>query len=71
MILAVGWLGGIVLSIVPMLIDTRAPMRWWQRVYRQTREGSAAIITAIWADQVLHILVIAIWVGVMPFLNFR
>jgi hypothetical protein len=63
--LALGWLGGLILGVIHMLIDTRAPMSWWRGFIRQTSEGPAAMTTAIWADQVLHIALIALWVGLM------
>lgn len=43
-----------------MLIDTRRPLIWWRRVYRQTTTGEFAIHVAIWEDQVTHIAVIAL-----------
>jgi hypothetical protein len=45
---------------VHMFIDTRIPLGFWSRVFRQTREGPAALHVAIWSDQVLHLLVVAI-----------
>ena len=60
--LVFGWQGGLVLGLVHLLIDTRIPLRWWQRVFRQTTTGPSAIPTAIWADQVMHISVIALWI---------
>ena len=63
--LALGWPAGLVLGAVHLLIDTRLPLRWWQRVFRQTTEGPVALHTAIWADQVLHVAAIAIWVGLV------
>lgn len=48
-----------------MLIDTRAPVQWWQKVYRQTTEGVYAVHVSIWLDQVFHIVVIlfAAWLA--------
>ncbi len=63
--LALGWQAGLVLGILHMLVDTRVPLRWWQRAFRQTTEGPFAIPLAIWADQVLHITIIAAWVALM------
>lgn len=60
--LILGWLGGLVLGIVHMLIDTRIPLLWWQRVFRQSTEGPPGYHTQIWADQVLHLLTIALWI---------
>lgn len=61
--LVLGWQAGLMLGFVHLLIDTRIPLTWWQRVFRQTIEGPYAIPTAIWGDQVLHIITIALWVA--------
>lgn len=60
--LILGWVAGLVLAIVHMLIDTRVPFRWWRRVFRMTAEGPNALHVAIWTDQVLHVITIAAWV---------
>ncbi len=62
--LALGWQAGLFLGLVHLLVDTRVPLQWWQRVFRQTVEGPLAVFTAIWADQVIHIASIAVWVVV-------
>jgi len=61
--LALGWQAGLVLSFTHLLIDTRVPMQQWQRLIKQTRQGPAALHVAIWGDQVLHIVTIALWVA--------
>lgn len=48
------------LALVHMLIDTRVPLTWWRRVFRQTDTGDVALHVAIWTDQVAHIAVIAL-----------
>jgi hypothetical protein len=48
-----------VLGVLHLLIDTRRPLAWWRRFFRQTGDGPAALHVAIWADQVLHIAAIA------------
>ena len=63
--LALGWQAGVVLSIVHMLIDTRQVLSWWRRFFKQTADGPYALPTAIWADQVLHVVAIAAWVGIV------
>lgn len=63
--LALGWLAGLVLGSLHILIDSRMPLRWWQKVFGQTTDGPVAMHTAIWADQVLHISAIAAWVALM------
>lgn len=60
--LALGWRAGLILGLIHLLVDTRVPLRWWQQLFRQTTEGPAAMHTAIWADQVVHITTIAAWI---------
>lgn len=60
---ALSWPAGLALGIVHMLIDTRVPLRFWRRVFGQATAGPIAVHTSIWADQVLHILSIALWVS--------
>ena len=56
-----GWLGGVVLGLVHMAIDTRLPLQWWGRFFRQTTSGEVGTHVAIWCDQVAHIATIALW----------
>jgi len=48
------------IALSHLLIDTRVPLRWWRKFYRQTTEGDIALHVSIWTDQVLHISVLAI-----------
>ena len=50
----------ILLSLSHMAIDTRRPLTWWRRVFRQTTEGPVAIHVAFWGDQVAHITLIGL-----------
>ncbi len=53
------WMAAII-AIIHLLVDTRVPLQWWRRIYRQTREGDIALHVALWGDQVVHITVLAI-----------
>lgn len=64
--LALGWQAGLVLGVLHLLLDTREPLRWWRKVFRQTTEGPMAAHVAIWSDQVVHIALIALWVALVP-----
>jgi hypothetical protein len=44
-----------------MIVDTRAPLRWWSRIFGQTTEGPIGAHVTIWVDQVVHISMIALW----------
>ena len=46
-----------------LVVDTRVPLRWWQAVVKQTTAGPLAITTMVWADQVIHVVAIAVWVA--------
>lgn len=48
------------IGVTHLLIDTRVPLIWWRKFYRQTTEGVFAIHVAIWEDQVAHIAIIAL-----------
>lgn len=61
--LALGWLGGLVLGFVHLLIDTRVPVDWWIRVFKNCGKAPEATSIAIWLDQTLHIACIAAWVA--------
>ena len=64
--LVFGWIGGVVLAAVHMLVDTRLPQRWWSRVFAQTRDGEMGIHVQIWGDQVIHISTLALWLLIAP-----
>jgi hypothetical protein len=48
------------LFIIHLLIDTRIPLAWWRKTFKQTQEGDVALHVAIWGDQVAHIACIAV-----------
>jgi hypothetical protein len=62
---ALGWQGGVVLSLVHMLIDTRIPVGWWMRNFKDSAHLPESREIAVWADQVLHIATIALWIQVL------
>lgn len=62
--IALGWEAGLILGAVHLLVDTRVPLNWWQKVFRQTTEGITGTIVQIGADQVLHIAALAAWVAI-------
>jgi hypothetical protein len=61
--LALGWMGGVVLGFVHMLIDTRVPVNWWMRRFKRCEDASESKMIAVWLDQTLHIVSIAVWVA--------
>ena len=63
--LALGWQGGLVLGIVHLLIDTRVPGTWWMRSFKRCDQAPEAASIAIWLDQTLHIVCIAVWVALV------
>ena len=60
--LVFGWVGGVSLAAVHMLIDTRVPFRWWDKVFKKCEGSPDYPILLIGCDQVLHISCIAAWV---------
>jgi hypothetical protein len=54
------WYAAFSIAVVHLLIDLRAPLVWWRKIYRQTREGDVALHVALWSDQVAHITVLAV-----------
>jgi len=68
-----GWRAGLVLGILHILVDTRVPLRWWQRVCRQTTDGPVGVLVSIMSDQVVHIVCIAAvvwWMNIDWFSNW-
>ena len=63
--LALGWLGGVVLGISHLLIDTRVPVNWWFRVFKKCGQAPDAGSIALWLDQTLHIICIAAWLALV------
>ncbi len=55
----------IAIGVTHLLIDTRVPLTWWRAIFRQTREGDAALHVAIWQDQVAHILILLAVISIL------
>ena len=66
--LVFGWVGGLVLAVLHMFIDTRIPIRWWIKVFKKCDTSPDLPILLIGCDQVLHIGCIAGWIVVAPYL---
>jgi hypothetical protein len=64
--MGLGWMRGVLLAVLHLLIDTRLPLRWWQTLIGQQREGLIGMHIAIWADQVAHLACIGLVVGLLP-----
>jgi hypothetical protein len=60
---ALGWVGGVVLGFLHLLIDTGKPVQWWVAVFKKCDGAPQAGLIRIWTDQVLHIALIAAWVA--------
>ena len=58
MLLVFAWPVALLVALTHMLLDTRRPLAWWRRAFRQTREGDVALHVAIWGDQVAHVVTI-------------
>jgi hypothetical protein len=61
---ALGWVAGVVLGIVHMIVDTRVPFNWWSKLIRQSKVGPFHDHLIIWEDQVFHIVAIALWLWI-------
>ena len=64
--LALGWTAGVGLGLIHLLVDTRLPLSWWTRTFKNSANEPEARHIAIWADQVLHIACIAAWIQFLP-----
>src|SRR5262249_44914035 len=57
-----GYVGGITLGLLHVLIDTRVPVRWWNKVFKKCANGPELLFVSIGCDQTLHIVCIAGWI---------
>jgi len=56
-----GWIGGVVLALLHIMVDTRLPIRWWISTFKKCELSPDLPILLIGCDQVLHISCIAGW----------
>jgi hypothetical protein len=61
--LALDLRAGIFLGLLHMLIDTRVPLTWWMHNIKGSADEPEAASIAVWADQVIHIVSIAVWIS--------
>ncbi len=57
------WYWSLVVGISHMLIDTRVPLQWWRRTFRQSTspEGNPAFFAfALLQDQAAHIIILGL-----------
>ena len=57
------------LAVLHILIDTRVPFRWWDKVFKKSENSPDYPILLIGCDQVLHICCIAGWIVLAPHLK--
>jgi hypothetical protein len=60
LLLVMPWAFAMLVALIHLLVDTRVPLAWWRRIYRQTSDpqNPAFVSFAMWQDQVVHILVL-------------
>ena len=63
--LAMGWQAGLALGFFHLLLDTRVPVSWWIRTFKKCGQAPQAVLIAIWLDQTLHVVSIAVWVALV------
>lgn len=67
--LAVGWLGGLVLGTLHLIIDTGDPVGWWVKHFKRCEGAPHAMLIKVCTDQVLHITLIGAWLVLNPALR--
>jgi len=61
--IALGWVAGLILGFVHLLVDTRVPAYWWIRHFKKCSQSPDFGSIIIWLDQTLHIVCVAVWVA--------
>lgn len=54
------WGAALAVGVIHVIVDTRVPLRWWLRHYKRLSDGPHRLTVEIWADQVLHLVIIAL-----------
>lgn len=50
----------LIVALIHILLDTRKPLLWWRRFYKRTTDGDVPNPVAIWEDQALHLMILAV-----------
>lgn len=58
------WGLALLIGLMHILIDTRKPVIWWKYLVGKTVVGPQTLIVEIAVDQVMHVLVLAVVIGV-------
>ncbi len=61
--LAVGWLGGVVLGLLHVVIDTGWPLNWWLRAVKKCERAPQFDLIRLLTDQAIHVVLIAAWIA--------
>ena len=61
--LILGWVGGLTLALLHILVDTRVPVRLLIKHFKKCERSPDLPILLIGCDQVLHIGCIAGWIA--------
>ncbi len=64
--LALGWIGGVVLAVVHLLLDTGVPLNWWIRVFKRCQAAPQLALIRLFTDQAIHIATIGAWITYAP-----
>lgn len=59
------WSLALLIGLIHMLIDTRKPIIWWKWLVGKTAVGPQTLLVEIAVDQVLHIVVLALVIGLV------
>ncbi len=60
---ALGWLGGLVLGTLHVVIDTGWPVNWWLRAVKKCERAPQIDLIRVGTDQAVHVALIAGWIA--------